>query len=100
MTENSGLDGASVAEVGHCLDGDLQGTEPCSAAIALYERRLAVMDERVCPLTGVRDQLAQRLAELRGAPGRSCFIRTGPSASGAARSVRPARRGTGSNPRL
>ncbi|WP_406474624.1 MerR family transcriptional regulator [Streptomyces platensis] len=65
---DSGLDGASVAEVGHCLDDDLQGTEPCSAAVALYERRLAVVDERVRSLTEVRDQLARRLAELVGTP--------------------------------
>ncbi|MEW9520447.1 MerR family transcriptional regulator [Streptomyces tubercidicus] len=63
---DSGLDGASVAEVGHCLDGDLQGSAPCSDAIALYERRLAVVDERVRSLMEVRDQLARRLAELLG----------------------------------
>lgn len=63
----SGLDGASVAAVGHCLDRDLGSEEPCAAAIALYEERLAVVDAQATRLAGVRDELRKRLAELRGA---------------------------------
>ncbi|WP_197319797.1 MerR family transcriptional regulator [Saccharomonospora sp. NB11] len=61
----SGLDGASIAAVGHCLD-DLDGAPACEAAIDLHEQRLAVVTERLRELTAVRDQLARRLAELRG----------------------------------
>ncbi|EIE99113.1 MerR family transcriptional regulator [Saccharomonospora glauca] len=66
MLLDSGLDGASIAVVGHCLEDDLNGSEPCAAAVELYEQRLAAVDERVRRLTAVREQLARRVTELRG----------------------------------
>lgn len=66
---DSGLDGESIALVGHCLDGELHTQEPCADAVALYEQRLALVERRASELLDVRDRLQDRLTELRAAQG-------------------------------
>jgi DNA-binding transcriptional MerR regulator len=47
-----------------CLDGDLPNATPATALVAVAQRRLAVLDERIRALTQVRDHLATELQEV------------------------------------
>ncbi|MFI9817121.1 MerR family transcriptional regulator [Saccharothrix variisporea] len=60
--------GLTLEDVAHfrcCLDGDVMSANPDPALVAVAERRLAVLDERIDALVQVRDQLAQALTSGR-----------------------------------
>jgi DNA-binding transcriptional MerR regulator len=60
----AGLTMEDVAHFRCCLDGDLSDTTPAPALIAVAQRRLAVLNERIRALTDVRDRLATGLQEV------------------------------------
>jgi DNA-binding transcriptional MerR regulator len=59
--------GLTLEDVAHfrcCLHGDLSNATPAPALVAVAQRRLAVLDERIRALTQVRDHLATGLREV------------------------------------
>ncbi|WNV91212.1 MerR family transcriptional regulator [Umezawaea sp. Da 62-37] len=56
-----GLTLDDIAHFGCCLDGDLVTSAPDPRLVALVERRLAAMDQRITALSRVRDHLAAGL---------------------------------------
>lgn len=69
--------GLTLDDVAHfrcCLDGDLRTARPDPALVAVAQRRLAVLDERIGALTQVRDHLATGLREvLSGGQGHATY---------------------------
>ncbi|MBY8851649.1 MerR family transcriptional regulator, partial [Saccharothrix sp. MB29] len=63
-----GLTLDDVAQFRHCLDGDVATAEPDPALVAVAERRLAALDDRIRALTEVRDHLAAALGRSRPSP--------------------------------
>lgn len=60
--------GLTLEDVTHfqcCLDGDVMSTNPDPELVAVAQRRLAVLDERIDALVQVRDQLANALTSGR-----------------------------------
>ncbi|MFJ6674041.1 MerR family transcriptional regulator [Actinosynnema sp. NPDC091369] len=60
-----GLTLEDVAHFRHCLDGDVANAEPAPELVAVAERRLAVLDDRIRALTEVRDHLAAGVRRAR-----------------------------------
>jgi len=62
--------GLTLADAAHfrcCLDGDLTTSAAASPAlVAVAERRLAVLDERIRAITATRDHLAAELETVVG----------------------------------
>ncbi|WP_079063745.1 MerR family transcriptional regulator [Streptomyces sp. NRRL F-4489] len=55
-----------------CLRDELTGRHSCAdpaPKIEVFEQRLALLQARIAELAAVRDQLLDRLADLRGRPG-------------------------------
>ncbi|WP_409462878.1 MerR family transcriptional regulator [Amycolatopsis sp. GA6-003] len=63
---DSGLTMDDIRPLGSCLQGDLPSRRLSSSAVALVDRRLAVLDERIEALTRVREKLSSRAAASRG----------------------------------
>ncbi|MET9265399.1 MerR family transcriptional regulator [Amycolatopsis sp. NPDC004079] len=63
---DSGLAMEDIRPLGSCLQGDLPSRRLSSSAIALVDRRLAVLDERIAALTRAREQLSSRATASRG----------------------------------
>jgi DNA-binding transcriptional MerR regulator len=61
-----GLTLEDVVHFRHCLDGDVANAEPAPELVAVAERRLAVLDDRIRALTEVRDHLAAGVRRARG----------------------------------
>ncbi|MEV8443443.1 MerR family transcriptional regulator [Actinosynnema sp. NPDC051121] len=61
-----GLTLEDVVHFRHCLDGDVANAEPAPELVAVAERRLAVLDDRIRALTEVRDHLAVAVRRARG----------------------------------
>ncbi|WP_116204999.1 MerR family transcriptional regulator [Amycolatopsis circi] len=63
---DSGLTMEDIRPLGPCLQGDLPSRRLSSSAVALVDRRLAVLDERIAALTRAREQLSARATASRG----------------------------------
>ncbi|MEU4743227.1 MerR family transcriptional regulator [Actinosynnema sp. NPDC023658] len=60
--------GLTLEDIAHfrcCLDGDVATAEPDPALVAVAERRLAVLDDRIRALAEVRDHLADGVRRAR-----------------------------------
>ncbi|MCE7000887.1 MerR family transcriptional regulator [Saccharothrix sp. S26] len=62
-----GLTLEDVTHFRHCLHGDVANAEPAPELVAVAERRLAVLDDRIRALTEVRDHLAAGVRRARRA---------------------------------
>ncbi len=63
--------GLSIDDIGYflgCLDNDLSAEPRCETAIAVYEHRLAELDERMAALSQLRDQMVTELEHLKQRP--------------------------------
>jgi DNA-binding transcriptional MerR regulator len=62
-----GLTLEDVAHFRHCLHGDVANAEPAPELVAVAERRLAVLNDRIDALVEVRDHLAAGVRRARTA---------------------------------
>ncbi|XVV05726.1 MerR family transcriptional regulator [Actinosynnema sp. CA-248983] len=63
--------GLTLEDVAHfrcCLDGDVMSADPDPQLVAVAQRRLAVLDERIDALVQVRDQLSEAVLDRAAFP--------------------------------
>ncbi|MER8029365.1 MerR family transcriptional regulator [Streptomyces bauhiniae] len=68
----SGLTTEDLSLIGTCLRDELVGDHRCAepgGKVAVFEQRLAVIQQRIDELTCVRTRLLDRLGEIRPSPG-------------------------------